>query len=138
MPVGVEIAGAVPSAMTALAAAHAVKPAEAPIMNPLEIISRHYEPGPLQSLLIAHSVLVARKARELGEKLIDREVPVDLEFLTIDDDFTNLSHRITSTLHASGVLPSDSKNPFEFYDDLDSKQSPIFCRVSHVRRLFQS
>ena len=80
MPVGVETARAVPSAITAIAA-HAVKPAEAP-MNPLEIISRHYEPGPLQSLLIAHSVLVARKARELGEKLIDRGAPVDLDFLT--------------------------------------------------------
>lgn len=54
-------------------------------MNPLAILARYYDPSSdLYSVLLIHSVLVSRKARDIAEEHIERhpEASIDLEFLT--------------------------------------------------------
>ena len=54
-------------------------------INPHAILAKHYDPASeLYGLLLTHSLLVTRKARELGEAYLTRhpEASVDMEFLT--------------------------------------------------------
>jgi uncharacterized protein len=54
-------------------------------MNPFEIIHRHYDPkSDLYRTLVIHSILVAKKARELARTCIERTpgAVMDLEFLS--------------------------------------------------------
>jgi uncharacterized protein len=53
-------------------------------MNPFEVLQRHYEPNSdAFSILVVHSVLVARKARDIALAYLERhpEASVDLELL---------------------------------------------------------
>ncbi len=54
-------------------------------MNPLEVLHRHYDPATeLCSILLVHSVLVTRKAREIAFAYLERHPAdsIDLDFLT--------------------------------------------------------
>jgi len=54
-------------------------------MNPFAVIHKHYDPASeAYRILVVHSVLVARKAREIAADLVERRpgVEVDLELLT--------------------------------------------------------
>lgn len=54
-------------------------------MEAFAVLARHYDPsGPSYGLLVTHSILVARKARQLAAGYMARrpEVEVDLDFLT--------------------------------------------------------
>ena len=53
--------------------------------NPFELLARHYDAASeAYRILVTHSILVARKARTLGERFLERhpEADLDLEFLT--------------------------------------------------------
>ena len=54
-------------------------------MNPFAILEKHYDPfGEAHRILVIHSVLVARKAREIAANLVEKRpgIQVDMDFLT--------------------------------------------------------
>jgi len=80
-------------------------------MNPLEILARHYDPkSELYCCLVVHSVLVARRARQIAEDYLERypASSIDMEFLTEGA----LLHDLGIGRCAMPNLPSEGAEPY--------------------------